>query len=99
MRIFVSYTLRDKVLSIEILRYIEVFFSNLGIPYIDVLHNNSPAPQEHVISTLNQSEVFCALITPKYFESNWTRLELNIATRRGMPIALILLSEKTNHSY
>ena len=98
MRIFVSYTLRDKFLSIEDLQYFENLFSNFGYPYIDILHNQSPDPQEYVIRILKQSKFFCALITPKYFESNWVQIELNIATQMRIPIIAIVFDQKANSS-
>ena len=98
MRIFVSYTLRDEFLSIEVLQYFEAAFSKLGVPYIDILHNKSSDPQEHVIRVLRQSEVFCALITPKYFESDWVQLELNIAIQKHIPIIAIIFSQSANTS-
>ncbi|WP_017299076.1 TIR domain-containing protein [Nodosilinea nodulosa] len=98
MRIFISYTLRDDFLSIGDLQRFEYFFLNFGEPYIDILHNKSPNPQEYVISNLKQSETFCALITPKYFESNWVRLELDMAIQMSIPIIAIVLDWKTNTS-
>lgn len=98
MRIFVSYTLKDAFLSIEDLQYLEAFFSTLGDPYIDILHNKSPDPQEYVMRVLRQSEVFYALITPKYFESSWVQLELGIAVQRHIPIIALVLNRRANNT-
>jgi len=98
MKIFISYTLRDAFLSIEYLQYFENVFSKLGDPYIDILHNKDPYPQEHVMRVLKQSEVFYALITPRYFESSWVQLELNIAIQRHIPIIAVVLNQRTNMS-
>ena len=84
-----SYTLRDKFLTIDILHHVEEILSSFGNPYIDILHNNSSNPQEYVIKKLQDSTVLCALITPKYFKSNWVQIELYIATQKGMPIIAI----------
>jgi|GEM_PF-1831314 hypothetical protein len=96
MNIFVSYTLKDGLLSVNILQHYEKILSGFGNPYIDILHNNSLNPQEYVIRMLQESTIFCALITPKYFESNWVQIELNIATWKRIPVVVIdLISNST----
>lgn len=89
MKIFVSYTLRDSFLSIDILQYFEKILSSFGNPYIDILHNNSSNPQDYVIKMLQESTVVCALITPKYFKSTWVQIELYIASQKGIPVIAI----------
>lgn len=89
MKIFVSYTLRDRFLSIDILQHFEKILLNFGNPYIDILHNNSSNPQEYVIKMLQESTVICALITPKYFKSTWVQIELYIAAQKGIPVISI----------
>lgn len=98
MRMFISYTLRDKFLNVQDLQRLEHFFSFFGDPYIDILHNKSLKPQEYVIKNLKQSKIFFALITPKYFESSWVQLELNIAIQNHIPIIAVFLIERTNNS-
>ncbi|NJL41055.1 MAG: hypothetical protein HC899_33230 [Leptolyngbyaceae cyanobacterium SM1_4_3] len=85
-------------MSIEDLQYFEYAFSKLGDPYIDILHNKDPNPQEHVMRVLKQAEIFCAVITPKYFESSWVQLELNIAIQRHIPIIALVLGRMANIS-
>jgi hypothetical protein len=86
MKIFVSYTLRDRVLNILKLREIEAWLSRYGSPYIDLLHNDSPSPQAYVISMLKQSSVFCAYLTPGFLKSEWVQLELELAYRSNIPV-------------
>ncbi|MEB3149757.1 MAG: TIR domain-containing protein [Sphaerospermopsis sp.] len=89
MNIFVSYTLKDSFLNIEMLRHIEDILSNFGVPYIDILHNKSLNPQQHVIKMLQKSSVFCALITPQYFESRWVQIEIGVANYKSIPVIAI----------
>jgi hypothetical protein len=89
MKIFVSYTLRDHVLSVNSLGCFEKILSIFGRPYIDILHNESSDPQGYVMNTLENSDIFCALVTPEYFESHWVQIELNFAVIKQMPIVAI----------
>jgi TIR domain len=98
MKIFVSYTLRDSVLSADALRYFENILSSLGEPYIDILHNTSPDPQGHVLDTLEDSKIFCALITPEYFQSHWVQIELDMAIKRHIPIIAIIVSSQRDNN-
>ena len=86
MRIFVSYTLRDRVLNPLLLADLDSLISQVGIPYIDILHNNSPHPQKYVMRMLNESSIFFACVTPLFHQSEWVRLELTTACRLGLPI-------------
>jgi hypothetical protein len=91
MKIFVSYTLRDRVLDVDALQEIESIFLKIGEPYIDILHNKSANPQDHVINMLGSSEVFCSLVTPGYFQSDWVQIELDIAIKMRIPMVEVVL--------
>ena len=86
MRIFVSYTLRDGVLSLPLLAGLESLLSKTGTPYIDILHNSSQHPQEYVMQMLNEASIFCACMTPGFLQSEWVRLECATAYNLGLPI-------------
>ena len=86
MNIFVSYTLRDRILSVSLLRRINTVLSGLGTPYIDLLHNNSIDPQHHVLEMVDLSTVLIACITPRFFQSEWVQEELMMARKRQLPI-------------
>jgi hypothetical protein len=86
MKIFVSYTLRDRILNISKLRKMESLLSQFGTPYIDLLHNKSLTPQTYVISMLEQSSVLCAYLTPGFLESEWVQLELELAYKNQIPV-------------
>jgi hypothetical protein len=89
MNIFVSYTLRDGLLDINTLRSLEADLMCTGNPYIDVLHNRSTRPQEHVMEMLSQASILLAFVTPAFFSSPWVRVELVTAIRRRMPIVFV----------
>lgn len=86
MRIFVSYTMRDGVLDAMALSRIERRLAVIGKPYIDLLHNNSPDPQQHVMQMLRQSAVLCVCLTPASYASEWFQLEVKTAAQQGKPI-------------
>ena len=83
---FISYTLRDRVLNPLLLADLESLLSKVGTPYIDILHNNSPHPQEHVMQMLNEASIFFACVTPQFYQSVWVRLEYATACKLGLPI-------------
>lgn len=86
MRLFVSYTLRDGVLNPLLLADLESLLSQVGTAYIDILHNNSPHPQEYVMQMLNEASIFLACVTPLFYQSEWVRLEYATACMLGLPI-------------
>ena len=89
MRMFISYTLRDKVLTPLLLADLEVLLSQIGTPYIDILHNNSSHPQQHVMQRLNEASIFIACVTPLFYQSEWVRLEYTTACKLGLPIVTL----------
>lgn len=80
MKRFVSYTTRDDIINIDILKQIFDKLSNSGEVYIDLLHNKSNFPQLHVIKQLISSDEFIVIKTPNVTESPWCRLEMSLAT-------------------
>lgn len=86
MNIFISYTLKDGILSIDHLKRIEQFFKNLGKPYIDILHNPWINPQEHVLSMIKKSSEMYVCITPEVFDSRWVLFEIGFAMSHDIPI-------------
>ena len=86
MRMFISYTLRDRVLNPLLLAQLESVLSQVGIPYIDILHNSSPHPQKYVMRMLSESSIFVACVTPQFYQSEWVQLEYKMARKLGLPI-------------
>ncbi len=91
MRIFVSYTLRDGVLSPDRLASLASSLAPFSSPYVDVLHNRSEDPQRHVLRQLMACELLLACKTPGFLESPWVRLELSLAAAGALPVVAVTI--------
>jgi hypothetical protein len=89
MRVFVSYTLRDGVLSACVLAELASRMRDFCSPYVDIVHNRSENPQAHVLRQLSECEVVLACMTPGFLASPWVGLELSLAQARACPIVPI----------
>ncbi len=85
-RIFVSYTMRDGLLSHRILEAIEEGLSPYGRVFIDALHNIAAKRQECVIEELLGASAVVLVSTPGAACSPWVQLELALATAGRIPI-------------
>ena len=90
MLIFVSYTLKDRVLTIEKLKEIKKYISNYTTCYIDILDNDGENKQEYLINKLEKSRLMIVLRTPKINESEWVNKEYEIAKKNNIPIVEIV---------
>jgi hypothetical protein len=86
MKIFVSYTLRDGILTATTLQEVEAIVAQLGDPYIDLLHNQSINRQAQVVAMLEQASALYACVTPGFLRSEWVQFELAMARMRGILI-------------
>jgi hypothetical protein len=86
MNMFVSYTLKDGMLSPGLLRDLEERWRGLARPYIDILHNRSSRPQLFVERKLASADLVLACVTPAFFRSPWARFELLSALHMRIPI-------------
>jgi hypothetical protein len=93
MIIFVSYTLRDGMIEPAFLSRGAEVMSEVGQPFVDLLHNDSPDPQGLVLRRLAEASCFCALWTRGFCGSIWTRLEWRLALERGIPVVVLDLTE------
>jgi hypothetical protein len=87
-RFFVSYTMRDGTFDALSLAQVSFGLESLGRPYVDLLQNRSRDPQRQVVAMLQGAAFLVALISPDYLSSEWVRLELGVAMKRGIPIVL-----------
>lgn len=94
MKIFVSYTTRDSVITIQNLQQLEVALSNIGQPYIDLIHNDSKDKQKRVEQELAKSQVVLLLKTSSILLSPWVQREINLAQNFGIPIKSINIHNK-----
>ena len=90
MLIFVSYTLKDGVLTIEKLKRIKKIISIYTTCYIDILDNDGENKQEYLINKLEKSRLMIVLRTPKINESEWVNKEYEIAKKNNIPIVEIV---------
>lgn len=85
---FVSYSMRDGVLHLSALEEIADRLSTKHeFVYVDLLHNFDSRPQEHLEHVLRSSATLYAVQTPAYAWSPWTRREVSLAKRAGIPIS------------
>jgi hypothetical protein len=87
---FVSYTLRDEVLSPRDLAAAQELLGHDGADvYVDLLAKRSPFPQLQLQETLRNATSLHLLQTPAIFASPWVQRELHLATARGIPIFML----------
>ena len=83
IRVFVSYTLRDKLLSKKKLRELKNALKPLSYltTYIDILdNNNKESPQDEVIKQLKQADIVWLInSSDEVNKSEWVRKEIEIA--------------------
>jgi hypothetical protein len=83
--VFVSYSRVDH--TDEELRAIEAAALQLGVPYIDDLHHDPEADRnQHVHEAMDNAGAFLVVLTENYLQTLWTRLELERAEKRDVPI-------------
>lgn len=79
MKIFISYTTRDNIVTRDFLIYLESKIADLGDIYIDLIHNNSNNKQARVECELQQADIFLLLCTESIKNSPWVRWEIETA--------------------
>ena len=89
MRIFVSYTTKDKILTKELLSLLFEKLSLNNHVYIDLLHNNSVNKQKRVFDELAKSEIILLITTDSINQSNWVNIELEYAKKMNISIVRI----------
>ncbi|HEM7507397.1 TPA: toll/interleukin-1 receptor domain-containing protein [Providencia rettgeri] len=95
-KIFVSYTTRDNSIDHHSLEYLDkILKENKFTCYIDLLHNNSINKQEKVYRELLSCDIFLAIKSSKYNESEWAMRELQIAQDVKKTIITIEKIDKT----
>lgn len=87
MRLFVSYSRRDGVVTTELLRSLEMYLRGFCKPFIHCLaERGSEWEQIHVISSLVTSHAILIVKSPAISSSEWVRLEIRIATLLRIPV-------------
>lgn len=88
-RVFVSYTRRDGVVTIEMLKILNEKLKSLCVPFIHALEIQYSDSQIYVIRQLVISNFLILIESPDVYNSPWVRLELFLATLRLIPIIKI----------
>lgn len=96
MKYFISYTRRDKEVTRELLEKLSAKLREFGEVFVDILDNNSTDKQERVISELSSSDTLILLESKSIYNSDWVRIELEIANEKKIPITTISLGELGN---
>ena len=87
MKLFVSYSRRDGLVTTELLRNLEKHLQGVCTPFIHCLHgNNSRWQQALVIHALLKSHAVLLVESPAASTSGWVRLELFLARLLCRPL-------------
>lgn len=94
MRLFVSYSRRDGVVTTEALRTLEAHLQDVCTPFIHCLHDTGSSwEQVRVIRALLASHAVLLVESPAAATSGWVRLELFIARLLGLPLIRLQASD------
>nr|WP_285467002.1 TIR domain-containing protein [Vibrio sp. D420a] len=93
MKIFVSYTVRDSIVTEALLQRVFESVAAFGSPYIDLIHNDSADKQARVERELRGSHVLLLLETSSTIKSPWVQWELDTAQSLGIPIKSIQFND------
>lgn len=90
MKLFVSYSRRDGVVTTDTLRMLDEHLRDVCIPFIHCLQDTgSRWEQLHVIRALLLSHAVLLVESPAAKTSSWVRLELFLAKLLGRPLMRI----------
>lgn len=89
MKIFVSYTVRDSIITETLLQRVFESVAVFGSAYIDLIHNDSADKQARVEKELRDSNLLLLLETSSIVKSPWVQWELDTAHSLGIPIKSI----------
>lgn len=85
-KIFISYTIRDGLISKEVLKKLQVAILDDCHVYIDLLDNDSNDKQARVENELKMSDFVILIKTKSIFQSEWVKREINLANEYNIPI-------------
>ncbi|HAS7003472.1 TPA: TIR domain-containing protein [Vibrio parahaemolyticus] len=92
MKIFISYTLRDEVMTVDHLRSISEVVSEYGKPFVDIIDNDAKDKQKFVMDQLDNSDLVVLLNTDSVSQSKWVKLEIERANKNNTPVISIPLN-------
>jgi len=98
-KIFISYTLKDGVINREFLEKLDDNLKNLGLVYIDLIHNDSNNKQARVVTELEKSDLLILIKTVNINNSEWVDFEINYAKNNNIPICKIEIEKILNNEF
>jgi hypothetical protein len=99
MRIFVSYTTRDTEINRNLLLWISEILKSHGVPFIDVIHNDSSNRQSRVKKELDSADIVLLLKSKSIEKSKWVSWEINRAKSQDIPIIQVPINSFVNREY
>ena len=93
MNIFISYTVKDKEVSLNNLRAISIKLKQIGNVYIDIINNDSLNRRGRVFYELDNSDIVILIISPSVYQSKWVNIELERAKKLLIPIVPFTIKE------
>lgn len=94
MRLFVSYSRRDGIVTTETLQTLDAHLRDVCTPFIHCLHDSgSNWEQIRVLHTLLASHAVLLVESPAATTSGWVRLELFITRLLGRPLLRLQASD------
>ena len=93
MKIFVSYTTRDRNITKDFLLKLFNELSEFETVYIDLIHNDSENKQKRVFDELESADQIVLIETKNVYNSNWVKIELESAKRLKKDIIKIPYNE------
>ncbi len=94
-KVFISYTLREKGISIERLVLLKQWFNKFDFidTYIDILDNCGEDHQEYVENQLKKADVVLLIHSDGIESSEWVEKEIQIARECNIPILTLSLAQ------
>ena len=93
MKIFVSYTTKDKNVTSEFLMKVYKGLSEFETVYIDLIHNDSLDKQKRVFDELDSADQIVLIESESVYQSNWVKLELDRANKLNKEIIKIPIEQ------
>ncbi|MDD2776945.1 MAG: hypothetical protein PHU06_13395 [Gallionella sp.] len=93
MNVFVSYTRRDGLVTVDLLTVVHARLSKVCTPFIHALEESNLKHQQlAVIRAIFRSHLIVLIVSPAIKQSPWVRLELFLAKLLLRPIISIDVS-------
>jgi hypothetical protein len=92
LRVFISYSSRDRSSAFEIMRLLEQHDCDVWLDYFDI--KPTEILNEELSDNLEQAEVVCILLSPTSVDSRWVIIEAELALKqraRGLRVLPLIL--------